>query len=61
MSKFTDSRVPGIRSRSIQRARALWTELDFAQRRMFELQTGVSVHRANDAHQLEQLYRQRSA
>ena len=31
------------RSRWLRRARGIWNELDFAQRRSFEVQTGVPV------------------
>jgi hypothetical protein len=34
-------RVRAIRSRSIDRARVIWSELDYAQQRMFEIQTGL--------------------
>jgi hypothetical protein len=38
-------RVRAIRTRSIARARVIWSELDYAQQRMFEIQTGLSPHR----------------
>jgi hypothetical protein len=60
MSKHTDSRATGIRSRSVQRARAIWTELDFVQRRMLD-QTGLGATRRAEVTQLEHLYHQRSA
>jgi hypothetical protein len=34
-------RVRALRNRSINRARVIWSELDYAQQRMFEIQTGL--------------------
>jgi hypothetical protein len=34
-------RVRAIRNRSVDRARVIWSELDYAQQRMFEIQTGL--------------------
>lgn len=56
------------RSRAIATALRIWRELDYAQRRLFELQTGVSASRqehsprgAGSIEQLEALYRVPSA
>jgi uncharacterized NAD(P)/FAD-binding protein YdhS len=55
-------------TRIARRARRIWAELDHAQRRSFEIRTGVPiesrhVHRANrdTVEQLERLYRMRAA
>ena len=56
-------------SRIARRARRIWGELDYAQRRSFEIRTGVPIesrhlHRADQAKtvdQLERLYRRRAA
>jgi hypothetical protein len=54
-------RVRSIRNRSIDRARVIWSELDFAEQRMFEIQTGLRVrNRSNEIASLERLYAYRS-
>jgi hypothetical protein len=34
-------RMRAARTRSVNRARVIWSELDYAQQRMFEIQTGL--------------------
>lgn len=54
-------RVRAIRNRSIDRARVIWSELDYAQQRMFEIQTGLRPHgRRQEIADLERLYAYRS-
>lgn len=55
-------------TRLARRARRIWAELDYAQRRLFEIRTGVPIesrhmHRGDQAtvEQLERLYRMRAA
>ena len=45
--------------RAARRAKRLWSELDYAQRRVFEMRTGVPLTRPNvsrSADELERLY-----
>ncbi|MGI8712256.1 MAG: hypothetical protein ACR2NR_03555 [Solirubrobacteraceae bacterium] len=50
-------RVRAIRSRSIGRARVIWSELDYAQQRLFEVQTGLRINRHTaEIDDLERLY-----
>jgi hypothetical protein len=50
-------RVRSIRNRSIDRARVIWSELDYAQQRMFEIQTGMRMPSArNEVADLNRLY-----
>jgi hypothetical protein len=64
MSNQTTSlsgRVRSIRNRSVDRARVIWSELDYAQRRMFEIQTGLrSTSRGQELADLERTYAYRS-
>lgn len=54
-------RVRAIRNRSIDRARVIWSELDYAQQRMFEIQTGLHVRSPrNEIANLERLYAYRA-
>jgi hypothetical protein len=54
-------RVRAIRSRSIDRARVIWSELDYAQRRMFEIQTGLRAQRPHhEIADLQRLYGHRA-
>ena len=54
-------RVRAIRSRSIDRARVIWSELDYAQQRMFEIQTGLRTHRPHhEIADLQQLFGDRA-
>jgi hypothetical protein len=48
-------RVRAIRTRSVDRARVIWSELDYAQRRMFEIQTGLTT-RDRELSELERHY-----
>ena len=51
------TRLRARRRRSIARARAIASELNYAQRRMFELRTGLpSGHTADEVERLERLY-----
>jgi hypothetical protein len=50
-----NGRVRAIRTRSLDRARVIWSELDYAQRRMFEIQTGLTT-RDDELSQLERHY-----
>jgi hypothetical protein len=54
-------RVLAVRNRSIARARVIWSELDYAQQRMFEIQTGLRPRgRRHEIADLERLYAYRS-
>jgi hypothetical protein len=54
-------RVRALRKRSIDRARVIWSELDYAQQRMFEIQTGLqSRGPRHEVANLERLYAYRS-
>ena len=53
-------RVRAIRNRSVNRARVIWSELDYAQQRMFEIQTGLRVRNRSEIADLERLYAYRS-
>jgi hypothetical protein len=50
-------RVRASRRRSIDRARVIWSELDYAQQRMFEIQTGLRAQRPHhEIADLQHLY-----
>jgi lipase chaperone LimK len=54
-------RLHAIRNRSLDRARAIWSELDYAQQRMFEIQTGLQPRgRRHEIADLERLYAYRA-
>jgi hypothetical protein len=54
-------RVRAIRNRSIDRARVIWSELDYAQQRMFAIQTGLSARSPrHEIADLERVYAYRS-
>jgi len=44
-------------SRTISRAQQIWAEVDYAQRRMFELRTGVPVVPRQNRREATRLYR----
>ena len=52
------NRVRALRNRSIDRARVIWSELDYAQQRMFEIQTGLQSR--NEVANLERMYAYRA-
>ncbi len=55
------SRARALRNRSIDRARVIWSELDYAQQRMFEIQTGLRPRGPRyEIADLERLYAYRS-
>jgi hypothetical protein len=55
------SRARGLRNRSLDRARVIWSELDYAQQRMFEIQTGLRPRGPrHEVADLERLYAYRS-
>jgi hypothetical protein len=64
MPKQTTSlsgRVRAIRNRSVDRARVIWSELDYAQQRMFEIQTGLKPRGPrHEIADLERMYAYRS-
>jgi hypothetical protein len=49
-------RIRAIRSRSIERAGVIWSELDHAQQRSFLLQTGLDEPHRREIDELERLY-----
>jgi hypothetical protein len=54
-------RVRALRNRSIDRARVIWSELDYAQQRMFEIQTGLqSRGPRNEVANLKRMHAYRS-
>jgi hypothetical protein len=54
-------RVRALRNRSADRARVIWSELDYAQQRMFEIQTGLqSRGPGHEVANLERMYAYRS-
>jgi hypothetical protein len=43
--------------RAARRAKRLWSELDYAQRRVFEMRTGVPLTRPNISRSVDELER----
>jgi hypothetical protein len=43
--------------RATRRAKRLWSELDYAQRRVFEMRTGVPLTRPNISRSVDELER----
>jgi lipase chaperone LimK len=54
-------RARALRNRSLDRARVIWSELDYAQQRMFEIQTGLRPRGPRDeVANLERMHAYRS-
>jgi hypothetical protein len=61
MHTHRGGRVRAMRNRSINRARVILSELDYAQQRMFEIQTGLRPRSPrHEVADLERLYAYRS-
>jgi hypothetical protein len=59
-SQFS-GRARALRNRSRDRARVIWSELDYAQQRMFEIQTGLPPRSPrHEVADLERMYAYRS-
>jgi hypothetical protein len=60
-TKSLSGRWRAVRARSLDRARVIWSELDYAQQRMFEIQTGLRPRGArHEIADLERLYAYRA-